>query len=74
MGSLPPRDPHRTSWPEVVGSEELPAGLRIGYDRRDVDIFFLNVGDAPEPGFHPKRVVAYVDANLRVAFTPGSAS
>ncbi|OEL33070.1 hypothetical protein BAE44_0005907 [Dichanthelium oligosanthes] len=70
MGDLPPRNPHRTSWPEVVGSEEFPAALRISYDRRDVEIFFLSVGDAPPPGFNPKRVIGYVNANQRVAFTP----
>jgi hypothetical protein len=70
MGDFPPPNPHRTSWPEVVGAEEILAGLRITYDRRDVTVVFLNVGDSPPPGFHPKRVVVYVDANQRVAFTP----
>jgi len=59
--NLPPPDHSKTSWPEVVGWQELPAGIRIGYDRPEVTVEFFNVGETPPPGFDPKPVVVFVD-------------
>ena len=70
MGDLPSPKPHKTSWPELVGSPYFRAGLIIWLERRDVTVIFFTVGDTPPPGFDPKRVVVFVDANQRVAFTP----
>lgn len=67
---LPPRDPNKTSWPEVLGWPELNAAFRICYDRPEVTVYFFDVGDTRPPGYNPTRVVVFVDANLRVALTP----
>jgi diphthamide synthase subunit DPH2 len=70
MGDLPSPKPNKTAWPELVGSPYFRAGLIICFERRDVTVVFVVVGDTPPPGFDPKRVVVFVDADQRVAFTP----
>jgi hypothetical protein len=59
-----------TAWPELVGSPYFRAGLTIWFERRDVTVVFFVLGDTPPLGFDPQRVVIFVDADQRVAFTP----
>lgn len=67
---FPSPDPTKTSWPEVVGWHELPAGIRIANDRRGAIVLFYNVGEIRLPGYDPKRVIVFVDATLHVTETP----
>ncbi|GJN18865.1 hypothetical protein PR202_gb06074 [Eleusine coracana subsp. coracana] len=68
--AFPTPDPTKTSWPEVVGWDELPAGIWIANDRREVTVQFLNLGETRPPGYNPRRVIVFVDATLHVALTP----
>ena len=69
---LPPPDPLKTSWPEVVGWSRWNAALRIAYDRQEVggSLIFLDVGQSRPPDYDATRIVVFVDANLLVALVP----
>lgn len=68
---MPPPNHAKTSWPELVGWDEMPAALRILNDRPEVRVVFYFIGQLPSiPVHEPDRVLAFVDANDRIVVTP----
>jgi hypothetical protein len=69
LAALPPPDPTKTSWPELVGYNSFAAGLLIVYDRPDLHVDFFPV--TQDPGFgEPNCVVAWTDGHNMVVYPP----
>ena len=69
QAALPPPDPSKTSWPELVGYNSFAAGILICYDRHDVHVEYFEINTDPGHG-DSKRVVAWTDGHDTVVYPP----
>jgi hypothetical protein len=64
-------DDLKSSWPEVVGWDVIPAGIRIYTERPDISFEFHTVSDNVAPGHDDHRVRLFVTASTTtIARTP----
>jgi hypothetical protein len=64
-------DDLKSSWPEVVGWDVIPAGIKIYTERPDISFEFHTVGDNVAPGHYDHRVRLFVTAGTTtIARTP----
>ncbi|KAK1699273.1 hypothetical protein QYE76_015970 [Lolium multiflorum] len=66
-----PDGDEKTSWPELVGSNEFDAAQAILQDRHDVRVEYYDCGkNAPPTDFDPNRVALFSNSRFCVVTVP----